>query len=75
MSSSIKKLGIDQLDVETRLALVEEILESIDDQALPVAAETVAELEARVADVDRHPDQLVSWEEVKRTALPPRKRE
>jgi len=69
----MKKLGIDQLDVEARLSLLEEIWESIDDAdaaSIPLGNAQEAELIKRLADADADPDDVISWEEVEKT-LPP----
>ena len=71
MSVSVKTLGIDRLDVDARLALVEEIWASIcaDTQAFPLTDAQRAELDRRVADDDASPDEVVPWDEVKASAL------
>ena len=70
----MKKLGIDQLDVKQRLALIEEIWESIDadtSDAVQLFDAQRAELQARVAEDDADPDDVVSWQDVKRFASSP----
>lgn len=70
----MKKLGIDRLDVEQRLALIEEIWDSIDEQdsvALQLSDAQRAELQARLADDDANPEDVISWEDVKRLTRPP----
>jgi len=64
MSVSIKSLGIERLSVEERLVLVEELWDSIAD-ATPLTDAQRAELDRRLADHEAHPDDVVSWEEVK----------
>ena len=64
MSVSLKSLGIEQLSVEERLALVEELWDSIA-AATPLTDAQPAELDRRLADHEAHPDDVVSWEEVK----------
>lgn len=63
----MKKLGIDRLGPEERLALLEEIWESLDgEEAGMVLTEAQRiELEKRIADDDSNPDDVVSWEDVK----------
>lgn len=70
MSVSVKTLGIDRLDVDERLALVEEIWASIcaDAKAFPLTDMQRAELDRRVADDDAHPDDVVPWDEIKASA-------
>jgi putative addiction module component (TIGR02574 family) len=67
MSVSIKSLGIDRLGVEERLDLVEQIWDSLaaDNAAVPLTDTQRAELDRRIADHDRSPDDVVSWENVK----------
>jgi putative addiction module component (TIGR02574 family) len=67
MGVSIKSLGIDRLDVDERLALVEEIWATIcaDAKAFPLTDAQRAELDRRVADDDAFPDDVVPWDEIK----------
>jgi putative addiction module component (TIGR02574 family) len=67
MSVSIKSLGIDRLGVEDRLALVEQIWDSLaeDSAAVPLTDAQRAELDRRIADHEANPSDVVSWEEVK----------
>ena len=67
MRPSLKSLGIDQLSVEERLALVEDLWDSIaeDSAAMPLTDEQRIELDRRLAEHEANPDDVVSWEEVK----------
>jgi putative addiction module component (TIGR02574 family) len=70
----MKKLGIDRLNVEQRLALIKEIWESIDADesvAVQLTDAQLAELRARLAEDDAHPDDVVPWEDIERLAPPP----
>ena len=61
------KLGIDHLDVEQRLALIEEIWESIDAEdsaAMQISDAQRAELQARLADHEANSDDVLTLEEV-----------
>ena len=71
MNASIKSLGIDCLPIEERLALVEEIWNSIatDCAAVPLTEAQRAELQKRIEEDDAHPDDLTSWEQVKASTL------
>lgn len=64
MHISLKSLGIEKLSVEERLALVEELWDSIA-AATPLTDAQRAELDRRIADHEAHPDDVVSWEDVK----------
>jgi putative addiction module component (TIGR02574 family) len=67
MGVSVKTLGIDRLNVDERLALVEEIWATIcaDAKAFPLTDAQRAELDRRVADDDAFPHDVVPWDEVK----------
>lgn len=67
MAVSLKSLGIDRLGVEDRLALVEELWDSIaaDSVAIPLTPVQREVLEHRLSDHQTHPEDAVSWEEVK----------
>jgi len=70
MGVSVKTLGIDRLNVEERLVLVEEIWASIcvDAKAFPLTDPQRAELDRRVAEDDAFPDDVIPWEEIKAAA-------
>ena len=67
MNASIKSLGIDRLPVEERLALVEQIWDSIaaTPDSLPVTDAQRQELDRRLADYRDHPDDVRSWQRVR----------
>ena len=67
MGASLKSLGIDRLSVEERLALVEDIWDSIaaDSAALPLTDAQRAELDRRLAEHETNPDDVVPWEELR----------
>jgi len=68
MTASAKRLGIDRLAVEDRLALIEEIWATIyaDSEVFPSEVQR-AELDRRVAEDDRHPEEVVSWDNVRQS--------
>ena len=70
MGVTVKTLGIDRLDVDERLALVEEIWASIcvDANAFPLTEMQRAELDRRIVDDDAFPDDVVPWDEIKASA-------
>lgn len=67
MNISLKSLGIDRLTVEERLALVEELWDSIADSSadLPLTDAQRTELDHRLAEHEARPDDVVPWEDVK----------
>jgi putative addiction module component (TIGR02574 family) len=67
MGVSIKTLGIDRLNIDERLALVEEIWATIcaDAKAFPLTDAQRAELDRRVADDDAFPEDVVPWDEIR----------
>ena len=71
MTLTMNALGIDRLSVHERLALVHEIWDSIAaeprDTYLSDAQRN--ELERRVAEHERNPQDVVPWEQVKADAL------
>lgn len=71
MNASIKSLGIDRLPVEERLALVEEIWDSIaaDSAAVPLTEAQRVELQKRIEEDDAHPDNVTPWDQVKAFTL------
>jgi putative addiction module component (TIGR02574 family) len=77
MSGAMKWLGIDRLDVEQRLALIEEIWESIDAQdsaALQLSDAQRAELQARLAEDEASPEDILTLEQVEESLPLPRGR-
>ena len=67
MAASVKSLGIDRLGVEERIALVEEIWDSIaaDRAAIPLTVPKRDELDRRLADHVANPNDVVSWDDLK----------
>ena len=67
MKISMKDLGIDQVSAEDRLALVDEIWDSLvrapEQIPLPEAAKQM--LDRRLADLDSNPDNVLTWDEIK----------
>jgi putative addiction module component (TIGR02574 family) len=70
MRPTVKSLGIDRVDVEERLDLVEEIWASIAaDPLVPsLTSAQRADLDLRIADHKVNPDDVVPWSEVKAEA-------
>lgn len=67
MTVSAKALGVDRLNIDDRLALVEEIWASIcaDSASFPLTDAQRAELDRRVADDEAFPDDVIPWEDLK----------
>lgn len=66
MSISLKALGLDQLGVDERLELVEEIMASLeeDDEAPSLTTSQKAELDRRLAAYEQNPDDVIPMGEV-----------
>ncbi len=76
MNISVKSLGLDRLSIEERLALVEELWDSIAQSGadVPLSAAQQTELDRRLAEHEANPDDVVSWEDVKASIVPRLKR-
>lgn len=65
MSATLKSLGLDRLSRAERLALVQELWDSIAAEAPPLLTEAQCqELDRRVAEDDASPNDVIPWEEV-----------
>jgi putative addiction module component (TIGR02574 family) len=71
MNASLKSLGIDRLPIDQRLALVEEIWDSIaaDSGAVPLTDAQRIELEKRLAEDDANPHDVIPWDQIKASTL------
>jgi putative addiction module component (TIGR02574 family) len=71
MATTLQSLGIDRLSVDERIALVEQIWDSIAAEVdrTPLTEQQRLELERRADDDDANPADTVSWEQVKAEAL------
>ncbi len=67
MSSLMSALGIDRLSIEDRIALVQEIWDSIAASAeqVPLTEAEKQLLDRRLADLDANPNNVLTWEEIK----------
>ncbi len=65
MAVTMKELGIDQLSVEDRLTLIQEIWDSIPDAAVPLSEDQKRLFDERLADLEARPDEVLTWEEIK----------
>lgn len=61
---TMKDLGIDTLNVDDRLALAAELLESVESEAesAPLTPVQADELDRRLADSIANPDAVTPWE-------------
>ena len=71
MAVTVKSLGIDKLTREERIALVNEIWESIEPEPRPqpLSEAKQQELARRLAEHKASPDDVVPWETVEAQAL------
>ena len=70
MAATVKSLGIDRLPLEERLALVQEIWDTIVAEQPPLLTEAQRkELDRRIAEDDADPDGGIPWEQVQAELL------
>jgi putative addiction module component (TIGR02574 family) len=71
MSPTLEALGIDKLSAAERIALAQEILDSVVAEQPPAALSEVKrqELERRLADHKANPAAIVPWEQIETEAL------
>ena len=71
MSTTLESLGIYRMSIEERMALVEEILDSIfeDQEKIPLTDAQEAELDRRIAAYEANPNIGIPWEQVIEEAL------
>ncbi len=67
MGQALHALGIDSMSVEDRIALVQDIWDSVALEAglLPPSAAEKIELDRRLAEDDARPDDTIAWETIK----------
>ena len=67
MAATMKSLGIDQLSVADRIALVQEIWDSIaaTPEEFPLTEPQKQEFDLRLADLETNPENVLTWEEIK----------
>jgi putative addiction module component (TIGR02574 family) len=71
MSPTLEELGIDQMPIEERIALVQEILDTViaERKSGPLSEAKKDELRRRLADDEANPDDVIPWEQIKAEAL------
>ena len=68
MTITLESLGIERLGMEDRLALIDQLWDSIASAGGPPLTDAQRlELDRRLADHEANPDDVVSWDEVKRS--------
>ncbi len=67
MAVTMKPLGIDQLSVADRIALVQEIWDSIaaTPEEVPLTEAQKQEFDRRLAELEANPNNVLTWEEIK----------
>lgn len=70
MGQALHTLGIDSMSIEDRIALVQDIWDSVAIEAglLPPSAAEKAELDRRLDEDDASPDNTIAWESIKTEA-------
>lgn len=71
MPPSLEELGINRLSIEQRIALAQEILDSVVAERPPAPLSEVKrqELQRRLADDAAHPGDVIPWEQIEAEAL------
>lgn len=71
MTATLERLGINQMNLEERLELVQAIWDSIaESEELPPLSDALrAELDRRLADHEANPGAAIPWEQVRDEAL------
>lgn len=71
MTAALQQLGIDRMTIAERIALAQEILDSVaaEQPRAPLSEAKRRELDRRLADHAANPADVVPWEEVEAAAL------
>lgn len=71
MPATMKTMGIDQLSVPERLALVQDIWDSIaeDSERAPLSDELKKEIDRRQDAYEQNPESAIPWEQVEAEAM------
>lgn len=71
MTAILQQLGIDRMTIGERIALAQEILDTVaaEQPRPPLSEAKKRELDRRLADADANPEDGVPWEEVKAAVL------
>jgi putative addiction module component (TIGR02574 family) len=70
MSPTLEELGIDRLSIAERIALTQEILDSVlaEQPQLPLSEAKILELRRRLTDKRASRDQLIPWDRIESDA-------
>ena len=70
MTPTLHDLGIDQMSLEDRLSIAQQIWDTVaaDLEQQPLTAAQRTELERRVALADANPDEAIPWETIRAEA-------
>ncbi len=71
MTATLQQPGIDRMTIAERIALAQEILDSVaaEQPRLPLSDAKRQELSRRLAEHEANPEEGVPWEEVEAAAL------
>lgn len=71
MIPTLQDLGIDQLSIPQRIAIAQEILDSVaaEQPSAPLSESKRQELQRRLADHIANPGDVVPWEQIKAEAI------
>ncbi len=63
---ALPKLDVDALTPAERLQLIEQLWDSLDNDHVDLTPAQQAELERRLDDMEKNPDDVISWPEAQR---------
>ena len=71
MSTTLEALGINKMSTDERIALIQEIWDSLttEQEQSPLTEAQTAELDRRLAAHDENPADVIPWEQIKAEAL------
>ena len=71
MSTSLETLGIDKMSTDERIALIQDIWDSLEaeQQQAPLTEAQKAELDRRLSAHQENPSAVIPWEQIKAEAL------
>jgi putative addiction module component (TIGR02574 family) len=71
MSTTLETLGINKMSIDDRIALIEEIWDSVvaEQEQTPLTEAQKTELDRRLAAYEENPANVIPWEQIKAKAL------